>query len=83
MIIIVGVVVLIIAICMNVYLWKRRSPDGEILIITDRFGHKLFSLELDKTPEEIENMKAVSFKVVSVIERNTELKVDYSDDLAE
>lgn len=83
MIIIIGIVV--IAICLNVFLWKRRSHDGEIVITTDRSGKKIFSLELDKTPEEIEKMKRVSFKVVTNNHANDvlQLKVDYSDEVAE
>lgn len=73
------IAMLIIAIGLNVYLWKRRPHDGEIVITTNRDGKKIFSLELDKTPEEIEKMKRVSFKVVSHENGNTvmELKTDY------
>ena len=63
MIFLIGILVIVIV--MNVYLWKRRPHDGEIVITTNRDGRKVFSLELDKTPEEIEKMKRVSFKVVS------------------
>lgn len=42
-----------------------KKPDGEIVISTDEEGKTLFSLELDKSPEEIEEMDLVSFKVVA------------------
>jgi len=38
---------------------------GQIVITEDASGKKLFSLELDKAPVEIEQMKKVTFKVVS------------------
>ena len=77
MIVLIGV--LIIATCLNVLLWKRRSHDGEIVVTRDRNGKKTFSLELDKTPEEIESMKRVSFKVVSIKNDDNilQLKTEY------
>jgi hypothetical protein len=38
--------------------------DGHILVKRERDGKKVISLELDTDPEEIENMKAVRFKVL-------------------
>lgn len=84
MIVIIGIVI-IIATCLNFYLWKRRPHDGEIVVTTDRNGKKTFSLELERTPEEIEKMKRISFKVVSHESDNEvlQLKVDYSEDFAD
>lgn len=66
---IIAVVFLIFVIIFEMVVWrKRRSYDGIIVITRDRIGKKLFSLELDKTPEEIEKMKIVSFKVVPMDE---------------
>lgn len=83
MLIIIGIV--IIATCINVYLWKRRPYDGQMVITTDRNDKKIFSMELEKTPEEIEQMKQVSFKVVSVQSTDDilQLKVDYEDEVAD
>lgn len=63
---IVIIAIVIIASCLNVFLWTRKPHDGEIVITTDYAGKKIFSLELDKTPEELEKMKRVAFKVVSL-----------------
>jgi hypothetical protein len=73
------VVLAIVTLVMNLVLWIRRPHDGEIVITTDRSGKKLFSLELGKTPKEIEKMKRVSFKVVSMHSDNEvlQLKTDY------
>ena len=81
----IAICVAIITTCMNVYLWKRRPYDGQMVITTDRSGKKIFSMELDKTPDEIERMKQVSFKVVSVESTDDilQLKIDYSDEVAD
>lgn len=42
----------------------RRKFDGEMVITQDVDGKKLFSLEIAKNPEQIEQMKSVTFKVV-------------------
>jgi SepF-like predicted cell division protein (DUF552 family) len=56
-----------------------------MVITTDRNDKKIFSMELEKTPEEIEQMKQVSFKVVSVQSTDDilQLKVDYEDEVAD
>ncbi len=81
---IVIICVVIVATCLNVFLWTRRPHDGEIVITTDYSGKKIFSLELDKTPEEIEKMKRVAFKVVSPKQDldNYVLQLDF-DEVAE
>ena len=42
---------------------RKRSHDGLIVITRDEEGKKLFSLELDKEPDDIEQMRYVVFKV--------------------
>lgn len=47
------------------YFWsKNRKSDGKIIITQDKRGVKTFSLELYKDPDELENMRRVSFKIV-------------------
>lgn len=41
----------------------RYRHGGQIVISKDEDGKKLFSLELDKDPDEIEKMRYISFKV--------------------
>lgn len=66
---IIAILFLMVVIIFEMVIWRRRkSYDGVIVITRDRTGKKLFSLELDKTPEEIEKMKNVSFKVVPMNE---------------
>ena len=44
--------------------YNTANPsDGQIVITQTENGAKNFSLELDKTPEEIEKMKSVTFDV--------------------
>lgn len=60
---IIGVVA-IITFAMTMYL--STAPvryDGQIVIRTEETGKRVFSLELNKDPDEIENMGAVLFKV--------------------
>ena len=47
---------------------NRPVPEGKIVITEGLDGKKLFSLELDKTPEEIEAMDVISFKVVPFVD---------------
>ena len=56
--------ILAIVIFANVLWLKSRSYDGKIIITQEASGKKIFSLELDKAPIEIENMKRITFKVV-------------------
>jgi hypothetical protein len=60
---IIGLIVAI-AIFANVLWLREKSHDGKIIITQEPDGRKLFSLEIDKTPLEIENMKTITFKVV-------------------
>lgn len=48
----------------QLYLIKRKETVGQ-MIITIQDGKKLFSLELDKDPDEIANMHSIVFKVVN------------------
>ena len=58
-------IIVITAISTNILWLRRKSHVGQIVITEDASGKKLFSLELDKAPVEIEQMKKVTFKVVS------------------
>jgi len=67
------VYVIIIAILsfLNAYLIfqlhaRTSKNDGDIVVTTDlETGNKIFSLEIDKSPEEIESMDMVSFRIKS------------------
>jgi hypothetical protein len=47
-------------------LCAKPKIDGQIMITMDDAGKKMFSLELDKTPDEIENMKFITFEVIGI-----------------
>jgi hypothetical protein len=51
---------------------RRTKPVGQIVITVDERGKKLFSLELDKNPDEIANMTNIVFKVVNLLEDDSE-----------
>jgi hypothetical protein len=51
---------------------RRTKPVGQIVITVDDRGKKLFSLELDKNPDEIANMTNIVFKVVNLLEDDSE-----------
>jgi hypothetical protein len=63
--------IIAIMIVLNVYLVlkltsKMYKTDGEIVVTTDpETGKKVFSLEIDKSPEEIEAMDIILFRVNS------------------
>ena len=60
------IVVLILIICIQYVLYHVKpmiKHDGQIVITTNEEGKKIFTLELDKDPEEIENLNSISFKV--------------------
>ena len=42
-----------------------RDYDGTVVVTTDENGKRIFSLELDRDPDEIEQMDNILFKVVS------------------
>jgi hypothetical protein len=48
---------------MYVLLKFRARDDGQIVITTTEDGKRIFSLELDKDPDELELMERVTFKV--------------------
>jgi hypothetical protein len=56
----------------QIYLIKRIKPVGQIIITVDERGKKLFSLELDKNPDEIANMRSILFKVVNLLEDDSD-----------
>lgn len=47
----------------NQYDASEAAYDGKVVVETDEIGKKMFSLELDGDPAEIEQKSAVSFKV--------------------
>jgi len=52
--------------CYTIYLQtklSRRHADGHIVITEDEDGKKMFTLELDKNPDEIASMDYILFKV--------------------
>lgn len=57
------VVIIIITPVIQIFLIRRRFKTVGKIVITENDGKKLFSLELDKNPDEIENMRYVAFKV--------------------
>jgi septation ring formation regulator EzrA len=71
--IILIVIIIIITPITQIYLIRRRTkPVGQIVITVDERGKKLFSLELDKNPDEIANMTNIVFKVVNLLEDDSE-----------
>lgn len=62
---------------------KGKRPDGVILITEDPDGKKTFSLELAKTPEEIESMKMIFFKVIPMSPDTIILYPPRNDDIVE
>jgi hypothetical protein len=62
------VIIIIIIICLILQIFfyiRNQKADGNIVITKEISGKKIFSLELLKTPEEIEKMKFIVFKVVT------------------
>jgi hypothetical protein len=57
-------VVIIMTIYSALWLFMETKIDGNIIISENREGNKLFSLELEKSPEELEDMNVISFKVI-------------------
>lgn len=57
------IVIIIITPIIQIFLIKRRFKTVGKIVITENDGKKLFSLELDKNPDEIENMRYVAFRV--------------------
>jgi hypothetical protein len=63
--IIIGIAIAICLILQIFFYIRNQRVDGEIVITKDIDNKKIFSLELIKTPEEIEKMKFIVFKVVT------------------
>jgi hypothetical protein len=67
----VYLIIIAILVFLNAYLIfqlhaRTSKNDGDIVVTTDpETGLKIFSLEIDKSPEEIEAMDIVSFKINS------------------
>jgi hypothetical protein len=64
-----NVIVLLIAIIITVIVTlkvqsRRRNIDGHIVIYENQNGKKVFSLELAKNPDDLENEEFIVFKVV-------------------
>lgn len=55
-----------------IFFLKRKLPriDGQIVITKDDAGKKIFSLELDKDPEDIQIMKFVVFTITDKENKN-------------
>jgi hypothetical protein len=66
--IIIGLII-VIAVIVQLYLIRffihTRKTDGELIVVVNDNGKKLFSLELDTPPEEILKMKTITFKVIN------------------
>lgn len=57
--------IMVLKLITSIYFWQRnRNPDGTIIISQNKAGKKLFSLELQKTPEELEKMGNVTFRII-------------------
>jgi len=71
---VIGILVVLAAISGLIvqFAYKKYDPNvlfqGSLVISETMEGKKVFSLELSKTPEEIEHMEAITFKVVDVAE---------------
>ena len=52
----------------RVYQASGQAYDGKLVVYTPEEGKTLYSLELDLTPEEIEEQSSISFKVTAVDE---------------
>lgn len=63
--IIILIIVVVVLSLVQGYLVKQRLKPGGYIVITENDGKKLFSLELEKNPDEIERMKYIVFKVVN------------------
>jgi hypothetical protein len=63
-ILIIGLLLLII-VAQFVFIYRKlkTNHDGQIVITTTGDGKKIFALELNKNPEEIEGLNSISFKV--------------------
>jgi hypothetical protein len=64
-ILIVGVIVLSVMLLCTILVIIFKRYDGQIVVRKDLSGKQIFSLELDKTPEEIASMKSVTFNVIN------------------
>jgi len=61
----------VIAVLIFVIVWlfvdrmrKHNRYDGSMIVSVPAEGRKLFSLELDVTPEDLETRNSITFKVV-------------------
>lgn len=49
---------------------RRFEPktifQGELIVTQSKEGKKIFSLELDRSPEDIINMESITFKVIDI-----------------
>lgn len=66
MMLLISILINILVTCALLYLaLKRYRPmhGGQIVIYTQADGKKIFSLELDRDPSEIEEAESITFKV--------------------
>ncbi len=64
-----AVITTFLGVCLGISTKQYESSgaayDGQIVVTTPEIGPKLFSLQLDNNPEDIENKKSITFKVQS------------------
>lgn len=53
----------LISLFIGMLLLSKLPHDGQMVITTNEAGIKVFSLELDKDPEDLEGQEYVSFKI--------------------
>ncbi|MET0786969.1 MAG: hypothetical protein ABWY25_09700 [Paenisporosarcina sp.] len=63
-------IVIFLLMILSTYLLLRlisqaKKIDGQIVVKENEDGKKVFSLELNRSPDEIENMKQITFKVAN------------------
>jgi hypothetical protein len=61
---VLGALMLIKVVLWVYFFIKGKTPDGRIIVTRNKAGSQVFSLELEKTPEEIASMRMIFFKVV-------------------
>jgi hypothetical protein len=64
----IWVLIAIIVVLVGFIVYILKDHQGEIILTKDRTGKKIYSLVLEKEPEDIEHMRYVRFKVVKVAE---------------
>ena len=60
----ISVLAFIIIITYLIFKLNTKRFSGQLVIKTNEEGKKIFLLELDKSPSDLENLHSVTFKVV-------------------